>query len=43
VHTVDFGSSNFKALIIEIPSKAFVHFDSSVEEPILSFLDPPKV
>ena len=43
VHTVDFGSSNFKALIIEIPSKAFVHFDSSVEEPSLSFLDPPKV
>ena len=43
VHTVDFGSSNFKALIKEIPSKAFVHFDSSVEEPILSFLDPPKV
>jgi len=43
VHTVDFGSSNFKVLIAEIPSKAFLHFDSSVEEPILSFLDPPKV
>ncbi|WP_231919720.1 DUF6660 family protein [Salegentibacter salegens] len=43
VHTVDFGSSNFRPLITEIPSKAFVHFDSSVEEPILSFFDSPKV
>ena len=43
VHTVDFGSSHFEPLIVEIPSKAFAHFDSSAEEPILSFLDPPKV
>ena len=43
VHTVDFGSSHFEPLIAEIPSKAFAHFDSSAEEPILSFLDPPKV
>ena len=43
VHTIDFGSSSFKPLIADIPSKTFAHFDCSVEEPILSFLDPPKV
>ncbi len=43
VHTVDFGTANFEPLITEIPSKAFVHFDSLGEEPILTFLDPPRV
>ncbi|MDT0642540.1 DUF6660 family protein [Zunongwangia sp. F363] len=43
VHTVDFGSSNFEPLITDIPSKAFVHFDNLGDEPILSFLDPPRV
>lgn len=43
VHTVDFGSVNFKPINTEISSKIFIHFDSIGEEPIYSLLDPPRV
>jgi len=42
VHTVDFGSVDFKPIITEISSEVFVHFDSIGEEAINSLLDPPR-
>jgi len=43
VHTVDFGSVNFKPINTGISSKVFLHFDSLGKEPISSLLDPPRV
>jgi len=43
VHTIDFGSSNFKPIISEISSEVFGHIDNLGQDISHSLLQPPKV